>query len=239
MESISTLNALKSVINGLTTQGTATVGQKIMLFADDGTPIGKMQAPTEQQGTSIVFEENAQATASTQPSTTASAATMGKLYLVGPASGTKYQWITIEDDSTNPSTFSWLQIGSTEIDLSQLDAFEISLSVVAEAMMYLYNENKALRELLAGKDNAVLPVVKAQSIECDDILTLGVPNVLYSSMAGAPSAANVPDNWNEATMDVWDGCPRRIGQQYVDKASKKVYYAVAVTGSTSDWVILN
>ena len=116
---------------------------------------------------------------------------------------------------------------------------DISLSVVAEALLYLYNENKALRELLAGKDNAVLPVVKAQSVECDDILTLGVPNVLESSVAGAPSAANVPDNWNEETMTVWDGCPRKIGQQYVDKASKKVYYAVAVTGSTSDWVALN
>ena len=116
---------------------------------------------------------------------------------------------------------------------------DISLSVVAEALLYLYNENKALRELLAGKDNAVLPVVKAQSVECDDILTLGVPNVLVSSVAGAPSATNVPDNWNEDTMTVWDGCPRKIGQQYVDKASKKVYYAVAVTGSTADWVALN
>ena len=116
---------------------------------------------------------------------------------------------------------------------------DISLSVVAEAMLYLYNENEALRELLAGKDNAVLPVVKAQSVECDDILTLGAPNVLYSSVAGAPSAANVPDNWDEEIMGGWDGCTRKIGQQYVDKASKKVYYAVAVTGSTSDWVVLN
>ncbi len=114
-----------------------------------------------------------------------------------------------------------------------------TIPVIAEAMLYLYNENMALRELLAGKDNAVLPVVKAQSVECDDILTLGVPNALYSSVAGAPSAANVPDNWDEETMTVWDGCPRKIGQQYVDKVGKKVYYAVAVTGSTSDWVALN
>jgi len=116
---------------------------------------------------------------------------------------------------------------------------DISLSVVAEALLYLYNENKALRELLTGKDNAVMPVVKAQTIACDDILTLGVPNVLYSSVAGAPSAANVPDNWNEETMTVWNGCPRKIGQQYVDKASGKVYYAIKVTGSTSDWALLN
>lgn len=239
MTDMSMQSALKAIMTGLTTQGTATVGQKIMLFNEQNNPIGKMQAPTGQQGTSIVFEENDSATSSTEPSDTASALTMGKLYLVGPASGTKYQWITLEDDSTNPSTFSWLQIGSTQIDLSLYATFEISLSVVAEALLYLYNENKALRELLAGKDNAVLPVVKAQSVECDDILTLGVPNVLYSSVAGAPSAANVPDNWDEETMTVWDGCPRKIGQQYVDKVNKKVYYAVAVTGSTGDWVALN
>ena len=114
-----------------------------------------------------------------------------------------------------------------------------TIPVIAEALLYLYNENKALRELLAGKDNAVLPVVKAQTIECDDILTMGVPNVLYSSVEGAPSTDNVPDNWDEETMTVWNGCPRKIGQQYVDKVNKKVYYAVAVTGSTADWVVLN
>lgn len=114
-----------------------------------------------------------------------------------------------------------------------------TIPVIAEALLYLYNENKALRELLTGKNNAVLPVVKAQSVECDDILTLGVPNVLYSGVEGAPSAANVPDNWNEETMTVWNGCPRKIGQQYVDKVSGKVYYAIKVTGSTGDWVALN
>lgn len=116
---------------------------------------------------------------------------------------------------------------------------DISLSVVAEALLYLYNENKALRELLAGKDKAVLPYIKAQTIECVDKMTMGVPDVLVSSVEGAPSAANVPDNWNEETMTVWNGCPRKIGQQYVDKVSGKVYYAIKVTGSTGDWVVLN
>ena len=116
---------------------------------------------------------------------------------------------------------------------------DISLSVVAEALLYLYNENKALRELLAGKNNAVLPYIKAQTIECVDKMTMGVPDILVCSVEGAPSAANVPDNWNEETMTVWNGCPRKIGQQYVDKVGGKVYYAIKVTGSTSDWVALN
>ena len=119
MEAINSVNMLKSVMSGLTTQSTATVGQKIMLFANDGTPIGKMQAPTEEQGAPIQFDENNQATATTQPSTTAGSATMGKLYLVGPKLGTKWQWITLEDDSTTPSTYSWLQIGTTDVNLSQ------------------------------------------------------------------------------------------------------------------------
>ena len=149
--------------------------------------------------------------------------------------------IEIKSGATGEAYFGCTYSQNVADALSQIAKvkLDISLSVVAEALLYLYNENKALRELLAGKDNAVLPVVKAQSVECDDILTLGVPNVLYSSVEGAPSAANVPDNWNEETMTVWNGCPRKIGQQYVDKVNKKVYYAVAVTGSTNDWVVLN
>lgn len=114
-----------------------------------------------------------------------------------------------------------------------------TIPVIAEALLYLYNENKALRELLTGKDDAVLPYVKVQTIEYEERMVMGVPDILESKNAGAPSAANVPDNWNGDTMGVWAGLPRKVGQQYVDKASKKVYYAVAVTGSTADWVALN
>lgn len=115
---------LKAVMGRLSTQGTASVGQKIMLFDDYNNPVGKMQAPTESQGTALVFEQNAQATSTTEPSATASATTMNKLYLVGPQSGTKWQWITLEDDSTTPSTYSWLNIGSTQIDLLTYEAPE-------------------------------------------------------------------------------------------------------------------
>lgn len=68
--------------------------------------------------TTFVFEENAQATSTTQPSTTASAGTLKKIYLVGAGNGTKYQWITLEDTSTTPSTYSWSNIGTTEITLT-------------------------------------------------------------------------------------------------------------------------
>lgn len=144
------------------------------------------------------------------------------------SSGNKYVQYRLTADEFSTNVDDWEDVSA-----------EVQFHVIAEALIHLYNENKALRELLTGKDNAALPYIKAQTIEYVDRMTMGVPDVLESNVAGAPSAANVPDNWNEAAMGVWDGCPRRIGQQYVDKASKKVYYAVAVTGSTSDWVVLN
>jgi hypothetical protein len=66
----------------------------------------------------FVFDENAQATATTPPSTTAGVSTLGKIYLVGPQAGTKYQWITEVDESTTPNTYSWHQIGTTDITIS-------------------------------------------------------------------------------------------------------------------------
>ncbi len=114
-----------------------------------------------------------------------------------------------------------------------------TIPVIAEAMLYLYNENKALREMLTGKDVAVLPAVKTQAVNCERVTKFGTPDVLESSVEGAPSAENTPDNWEEKTMGVWNGCPRFIGQQYIDKVAKKVYVAVALTNSTNDWVALN
>lgn len=139
METINSNVMLKSVMGRLSNQSSATVGQKIMLFGADDTPTGKMQAPTEQQGTAVKYEQNAQATATTQPSVTASEDTMGLLYLVGPQNGTKYQWITIEDDSVTPSVFSWLQIGSTDIDLSQYARAEYATEEAVRNIVKNYN----------------------------------------------------------------------------------------------------
>jgi len=47
METITSTQMLKSVINGLSAQSTGSAGQKIMVYAADGTPAGKMQAPTK------------------------------------------------------------------------------------------------------------------------------------------------------------------------------------------------
>lgn len=107
--------------------------------------------------------------------------------------------------------------------------------VVAAAFAKLQNEVDALKGLL----NDYQLKVKAESVDVLEYKIAGMPRILYSSTAGAPSASNVPDNWDEDTMNGWSGVPRFIGQLYLDKPGKKVYFAAAVTNSTSDWVVLN
>ena len=125
--------------------------------------------------------------------------------------------------------------------LSQIAKVKLdsSLGVIAEALVYLYNENKALRQLITGSDNATLPTVKTQTLEYEQAMSFGAAAILISTTEGAPSSAVIPDNWDEETMNVWNGCPRFVGQRYIDQVGKKVYEAVTLTGSTSDWVPLN
>jgi hypothetical protein len=214
-------------ISGMKADGLAQIEGSDQVLTVVGTTVSYTDTNATAISSAVRYEKATAATANVTLTKTQYALNDCGIEMKSGATGEAYFGCTYSQNVADALS----QIAKVKLD--------ISLSVVAEALLYLYNENKALRELLTGKDNAVLPVVKAQSVECDDILTLGVPNVLYSSVEGAPSAANVPDNWNEETMTVWDGCPRKIGQQYVDKASKKVYYAVDVTGSTSDWVALN
>lgn len=49
---------------------------------------------------------------------TASASTMGKIYLVPNANGTKDEYVTIRSGSVGSYTYSWEEIGTTDIDLS-------------------------------------------------------------------------------------------------------------------------
>lgn len=214
-------------ISGMKSDGLAQIEGSDQVLTVVGTTVSYIDANATAISGAVRYEKATAATANVTLTKTQYALNDCGIEMKSGSTGEAYFGCTYSQNVADALS----QIAKVKLD--------ISLSVVAEALLYLYNENKALRELLAGKDNAVLPVMKAQSVECDDLLTLGVPNVLYSSVEGAPSAANVPDNWNEKTMTVWNGCPRKIGQQYVDKVSKKVYYAVAVTGSTNDWVILN
>ncbi len=81
--------------------------------------------------------------------------------------------------------------------------------------------------------------ISAMRIDTAELYRYGVPETLYCDTAGAPAAARVPKNWDEATMGLWTGVPRFIGQKYVDRSGKKAYVAWTVNNSTNDWVILN
>jgi len=214
-------------ISGMKSDGLAQIEGSDQVLTVEGTTVSYTDTNATAISGAVRYEKATAATANVTLTKTQYALNDCGIEMKSGATGEAYFGCTYSQNVADALS----QIAKVKLD--------ISLSVVAEALLYLYNENKALRELLSGKDNAVLPYIKAQTIECVDKMTLGVPDVLESSVEGAPSAANVPDNWDEETMTVWDGCPRKIGQQYVDKASKKVYYAVAVTGSTSDWVALN
>lgn len=131
---------------------------------------------------------------------------------------------------------------------------------------YAQSYPDALAQLLANIDQATVPIIcaafaqmraeidglKATLYEATNLLKLaalrvdskeyfvcGLPRVLRSKVAGAPSAANVPDNWDPTTMGVWTGVPRSTEQIYMDQDGKKVYGAPVLTNSTNDWVLLN
>ena len=214
-------------ISGMKTDGLAQIDGSDQVLTVVGTTASYTDTNATAISGAVRYEKATAATANVTLTKTQYALNDCGIEMKSGATGEAYFGCTYSQNVADALS----QIAKVKLD--------ISLSVVAEAMLYLYNENKALRELLTGKNNAVLPYIKAQTIEYIDKMTMGVPDVLESKNAGAPSAANIPDNWNEATMNVWDGCPRRIGQQYVDKESGKVYYAIKVTGSTSDWAPLN
>ena len=110
-------------------------------------------------------------------------------------------------------------------------------TVIAEALTFLDARLKVAEELLVA--NTDLPDIRVNSIDAGKVLVCGYPLCLRSETAGAPSAANVPVNWDEATMGIWRGVPMFPGQMYNDEANGKVYVAVKVTNSTGDWKVLN
>lgn len=213
-------------ISGMKSGGAAAFERQDITLLVDGTTVSFVDNNEPVELDYVKYELATEATGTVAVSSSFSVEDWGLIFIEG-AVGSAY--INIAYAQGIPDSVRQM--------LSNID--NKTIPVISEALLYLYSENKALRELLTGKNNAVLPYIKAQTIECNDMLTMGVPDVLVCSVAGAPSAANVPDNWDETTMTVWNGCPRKVGQQYVDKESGKVYYAIKVTGSTNDWVLLN
>ena len=109
--------------------------------------------------------------------------------------------------------------------------------VIAEAITYLDARLSSVEDALRDPQQCIdLNVMK---LDAAQMFRYGVPAVLESSVAGAPSAANVPSNWDADTMGIWAGCPLFVGQVYSDKANGKIYMACKVSNSTGDWKLLN
>lgn len=133
-------------------------------------------------------------------------------------------------------------------------------------LQYAQGIPDALVQLLSKIDNSTVPVISAafawmdarirllesrlvdaysridiyaKKVYAEDIFVFNTPMILESLEAGAPAAARVPKNWNQDTMGVWSGVPKKVGQVYIDRSSKKVYVATNLSNSTNDWSLMN
>ncbi len=110
-------------------------------------------------------------------------------------------------------------------------------SVLSEAFASLNGRIATLEAALRDERQRIDLTV--ENLDASNITRFKAPLVLECSTAGAPSAANVPDNWDAETMGTWAGYPVFVGQIYIDKTNKKTYIAYTVTASTANWVALN
>ncbi len=123
-----------------------------------------------------------------------------------------------------------------------LDALAESLGgekflVISEAFALIDARLKSVEAVVMERTD--LTDIEAMEVNAREFYKSGYPLVLRCATAGAPAAARVPDNWDEATMGVWRGVPMFVGQHYIDQASNKVYEACNVSNSTNDWKVLN
>ena len=117
--------------------------------------------------------------------------------------------------------------------------------VESEAFAALKAEIDAIKALLLNEDSGRFNMTLGK-LDITGLMFLGQPDVLESSVAGAPSAANVPDNWDAAKNGTWQGIGVRIGQLYVVKRDKAtnptvkgaVYMCVGQNYTTADWLLL-
>ena len=112
-----------------------------------------------------------------------------------------------------------------------------TVPIICAAFAQMQAEIDGLKDALYQA--TVLLKVSFMRVNSGEYFVNGVPKVLRCSIAGAPAAARVPDNWDEKTMGTWTGVPRSTAQIYMDEVNKKVYAAPVLTNSTNDWVALN
>lgn len=121
-----------------------------------------------------------------------------------------------------------LQTKDTEQDgrLTTLEQRPIVDKDLTERVANLENDRKY---------NHNLGNTRIKSLSVDEpIKVCDAPMVLIGS--GAPSATNVPQNWDKETMGEWFGIPNFIGQMYVNiSASSNALYVAVNDTAVSGW----
>lgn len=119
--------------------------------------------------------------------------------------------------------------------LSKID--NSTVPAIAAAFAWMDARIRLLESRLVDAYNRI--DIYAKKVYAEDIFVFNTPMILESLEAGAPAAARVPKNWNQDTMGVWSGVPKKVGQVYIDRSSKKVYVATNLSNSTNDWSLMN
>ena len=107
--------------------------------------------------------------------------------------------------------------------------------VIAEAFAFLSRKIDALVSCVKTYEAKL----KVAEIDTKTYKVMNRPTVLRSSVAGAPSADNVPSNWDASLYGAWQGGAISFEQSYVDTASGKWYRPISVTNTPADWVPMN
>ncbi len=134
-----------------------------------------------------------------------------------------------DEDLTSLSTqVTNLQTKDTEQDgrLTALEQKPIVDKDLTERVADLENDRKYDHALANTR-------IKSLSVD-EPIKVCDAPMVLVGS--GAPSATNVPRNWDKETMGEWFGIPNFIGQMYVNiSASSNALYVAVNDTAVSGW----
>ncbi len=107
--------------------------------------------------------------------------------------------------------------------------------VIAEAFAFLSRKIDAL----VSRVKTYEAKLKVAEIDTKTYKVMNRPTVLRNSVAGAPSADNVPSNWDASLYGAWQGGAISFEQSYVDTASGKWYRPISVTNTPADWVPMN
>jgi hypothetical protein len=213
-----------ATISGMAANGLAEFESGNIELAVDGTTISYQSEDSTAVETYVKYQLATTATGNVTTSNELAIDDWGLEMLVG-ASGTAI--VNTQYAQSYPDAVAQL--------LANID--QATVPIICATFAQMQAEIDGLKAALY--EATVLLKASFMRVNAGEYFVNGVPKVLRCSVAGAPAAARVPDNWDEKTMGVWTGVPYSIEQIYMDEVNKKVYAVPVLTNSTSDWVLLN